>query len=78
MREIPKAVAERIIRNAGNKSVRVSDGAVVKMAEWLEGTGTEISMYAIEMAEHAGRKTVKEADIEWVIEHSFTFGETIR
>jgi len=72
MREIPKAVAERIIRNAGNKSVRVSDGAVVKMAEWLEKVGTEISKDAIDMAEHAGRKTVKETDIEWVTEHSFT------
>ena len=69
MREIPKAVAKRIVRNAGGKNVRVSDGAAVKMAEYLEQIGTNISKSAIEMAAHSGRKTVKDSDIDWAAEH---------
>jgi histone H3/H4 len=69
MREIPKAVAKRIVRNAGGKDARVSDGAAVKMAEYMEEMGTKLSESAIEMAEHAGRKTVKESDIMWAAEH---------
>ena len=69
MREIPKAVAKRIVRNAGGKNVRVSDGAAVRMAEYLEQLGTNLAKSAIEMADHAGRKTVKDSDIDWAAEH---------
>ena len=69
MGEIPKAVAKRIIRNAGNKDTRVSDGAAVEMAERLEKVGTEIAKNAIETAGHLHRQTVKNVDITWAVEH---------
>ena len=69
MGEIPKAVAKRIIRNIGNKDTRVSDGAAVEMADYLEKIGTEVAKNAIETAEHAGRKTVKDEDVVWTIGH---------
>ena len=69
MREIPKAVAKRIIRNAGNKDMRVSDDAAVEMADHLEKIGTELAKNAIETAEHLHRKTVKGDDVMWAVEH---------
>ena len=69
MGEIPKAVAKRIVRNAGGKDVRVSDGAAVQMVDYLEEMGAKLSNRAIEVAEHAGRKTVKDSDIKWASIH---------
>ena len=72
MREIPKAVAKRIISNAGGKDVRVSEGASVRVAEYLEQHGTNLAKIAIEMTAHSGRKTVKGRDIEWAAEQFVT------
>lgn len=61
MVEIPLAAVERIMRKAGAE--RISQNAIVTLAETLEEIGTKISREALELAKHAKRKTVKEEDI---------------
>ncbi len=53
---------EKIIRNAGAK--RVSAGAISRLNEIVTDHGTNIAKYAVEIARHSGRKTVKENDIK--------------
>ncbi len=62
MGELPIAPIDRIIRNAGAE--RVSEGARETMAEILEEWATQVAKRAIEVAKHAGRKTVKAEDIK--------------
>ncbi|MGC8924083.1 MAG: histone family protein [Candidatus Micrarchaeia archaeon] len=62
MSELPGAPIERLIKRAGAE--RVSDGAVVALADVLEEIGIQISSRAIKLARHAGRKTVTEEDIK--------------
>ncbi|MFW9995840.1 MAG: histone [Candidatus Odinarchaeota archaeon] len=55
------ARVEKLIRNAGAR--RVSGDAVNRLNEILSDYGTGLAKYAIEIARHNGRKTVKENDI---------------
>lgn len=61
MAELPIAAVDRIIRKAGAQ--RVSESAAEELAEILEEKGVEIGSEAAELAEHAGRKTVRDEDI---------------
>jgi len=62
MPELSNAAMERIMRSAGAQ--RVSATAVAELAEALEEYGTKLSKEAIELARHAGRKTVKKEDVK--------------
>ncbi len=55
------ARVEKVIRNAG--AFRVSADAVYRLNEILTDYGTTIAKYAVEIAQHSGRKTVQEPDI---------------
>ena len=61
MVEIPLATADRIIRKAGAK--RISEDAAKALAEVLEEHALVISTEAVKLAEHAGRRTVRDVDI---------------
>lgn len=58
---IPHAATGRILENVGAK--RVSDEARAEFARVLEEIAEKIAIHAVQMAKHAGRKTVKEEDI---------------
>ncbi len=55
------ARVERIIRDMG--AFRVSADAITSLNEAIDKRGLAISKYAVEIASHAGRKTIKESDI---------------
>ncbi len=56
------ARVEKLIRTAGAQ--RVAADAVSRMNEILTDYGMTIAKYAVEIARHSGRKTVKENDIK--------------
>ncbi|MDF2955613.1 histone family protein [Candidatus Alkanophaga liquidiphilum] len=62
MPELPIAPITRIIRKAGAE--RVSEDASVELVKCLEEVGAKISKEAVDLAKHAGRKTVKKEDIQ--------------
>ncbi len=53
---------EKLIRTAGAR--RVSAAAIDRLNEIVTDYGTELAKYAVEIARHSGRKTVKENDIK--------------
>jgi len=61
MVELPVAAIDRVIRKSGAK--RVSEGAAVALAEVLEERALAIAAEAAKLAEHAGRRTVRDVDI---------------
>ena len=61
MTELPIAAVDRIIRKAGAK--RVSESAAEELAEALEDYALDIAGEASDLAEHAGRKTIRDTDI---------------
>jgi histone H3/H4 len=56
-----RARVEKIIRNAGAR--RVSADAINRLNETLTDYAANMAKYAVEIARHSGRKTVKESDI---------------
>lgn len=63
--DLPLAPVERILRKAGAE--RVSGAAVKELTAFLEKEAYRIAARALELARHAGRKTVKEEDIKTAI-----------
>ena len=57
-----RARVEKLIRNAG--AFRVSADAIDRLNEVLTDYATNIAKYAVDVAKHSGRKTVKESDIK--------------
>lgn len=55
------AAVERLIRAAGGE--RVSRSAAEELAKILEEKGMEIAARAVQLARHAGRKTITGDDI---------------
>ena len=57
-----RARVEKLIRTAGAR--RVSANAINRLNEVLTNYGASVAKYAVEIARHSGRKTVKETDIK--------------
>ena len=58
---LPLAAMEKIMKEAGAE--RVSEGAKAALKEALEEQSIILSKRAWEYAKHAGRKTIKEEDV---------------
>ena len=59
--DLPIAAVDRIIRRAGGN--RVSESAAVELSDLLEDYAQDIAREASKLADHAGRKTVRDVDI---------------
>ncbi|MBN2454730.1 NFYB/HAP3 family transcription factor subunit [Candidatus Woesearchaeota archaeon] len=67
-RGIPLASIERIIRGV-DPEIRVSDSAKLEVRRELENFAASKALKAWKLAEHAGRRTVKEQDILLSAQH---------
>ncbi len=56
------ARVEKLVRDTGAE--RVSAEAIETMNEIITEFGKKLAKYAVEIARHSGRKTVKESDIK--------------
>jgi histone H3/H4 len=61
MVELPVAAVDRLIGKSGAR--RVSEDAATALAEVLEERALAIANEAARLAEHAGRRTVRDVDI---------------
>lgn len=59
---LPVAAMERILKNQG--AARVSYEAMEQLKESVEEYAQKIAKQAVELSRHAGRRTVKAADIK--------------
>jgi DNA-binding protein len=66
MTELSQAAVERIIRKAGAE--RVSADATETLSLLMEEYGAFIAREAKKMSDHAGRKTIRGADIRMAAE----------
>jgi histone H3/H4 len=60
--EFGLAAVYRLIKKAGAE--RVGDDAAIELRTVLEEIGTQVAKQAVELAAHAGRKTVKPSDVK--------------
>jgi len=63
MAELSLSSVEKILKDAGAK--RVSDDAIRELRKIIEEFAEDIGTEAVKVAEHAGRKTIKEKDIKF-------------
>lgn len=64
---LPLAAMEKIIKKAGGPGIRVSDKAKTALKAIVEEKAEQIAERAWRLASHAGRKTVKAADIKLAV-----------
>ncbi|MEE1116823.1 histone family protein [Methanosphaera sp.] len=67
MTEIPKAPVTRIVKSAGAE--RISKDAEEKIVEAVEAYTASLATAVIDVAKHAGRKTIQPDDVEVVLKH---------
>ncbi len=65
MVEIPNSAVDRIIRKSG--ATRVSKSAIQILQKELEEYGVKLATLGIEIASHAGKKTIEGEDITLAI-----------
>ncbi|MBW2993726.1 NFYB/HAP3 family transcription factor subunit [Candidatus Woesearchaeota archaeon] len=58
---LPLAAMEKILKKMGAE--RVSDKSKAALKHAVEGIAEDIAVKAVKFAHHAGRKTIKEGDI---------------
>ncbi|MEM2897329.1 MAG: histone family protein [Candidatus Bathyarchaeia archaeon] len=68
--ELSTAAIHRLIEKAG--AVRVGDDAVNELKKILENFALKIGKEALELASHAGRKTVRAEDIKLALKRVMT------
>ncbi|MCX8172926.1 MAG: histone family protein [Archaeoglobaceae archaeon] len=63
--ELPLAPIERLLKKAG--AVRVSEGAKIALAKEVESYAIKLAKKSNEIANNAGRKTIKAEDIKLAV-----------
>ncbi len=59
---IPHAAMEKLLKKAGAE--RVAEDAKTTLSEILEELGLQLGQRALKLAEHSGRKTVRNVDLK--------------